>query len=95
MRADGWVLPFEEVLDWSTFAVRLPEEQALNLTAQLAPERYSTERVLAMRLAGRRAYENHFRTFEAQASTVIGIVAGRQQRAAALSAGVGVVNPEL
>jgi hypothetical protein len=83
--ADGWVLPFQEAdgVDWVRFAVSVPEAQARNLTALLGPGLYPAAKVRALRREGRRVYRRHFRTFEAQARTVVSIVARRSAAAAA------------
>ena len=40
--ADGWILPFSELLDWDSFAVRLDEAAAMATTGTAAPRPQAT-----------------------------------------------------
>ena len=75
--SDELVLPFAEVLDWPSFAVRWPYARASSIIPYLRtlPE----ERVCAMRRQARRTFDMHFATPNAQVETLLRILE-RQQK---------------
>jgi hypothetical protein len=73
--ADGWVLPFSEILDYSEFAVVIPEAEYQTIKDVLRG--YSAERVCAMRNRAREVYERHFRSLDAQMHTLLQLLQTR------------------
>ena len=76
--ADEYVLPFDDVLDWASFAVHWPYSRATSLVPYLRT--LSDARVCAMRRRARRAYERHFETEAKQVDTLLQNLATQQAR---------------
>jgi hypothetical protein len=70
--ADKWVLPFFEVIDYSKFAIVVPEMDVGTVadTVRAIP----AEVVCAMRREALRVFRKHFKTFDAQLETFMQVV---------------------
>jgi len=62
--ADGWRLPFDEVIDWITISVRIPEEGWPSLIERL--HGITIEQACVMREKVIEAFDHYFSTFRAQ-----------------------------
>ncbi|XGW10081.1 hypothetical protein V3C99_011950 [Haemonchus contortus] len=70
--SDDWVLPFDEIIDWSTAAVIVPEDNVL-----LVPDilhTYSPESIFQMKQRGFFIYYRYFSSVEKIAMTALEIV---------------------
>ena len=76
--SDGWVLPFSELLDYSSFSVRVAERDWNTTLAVLRA--IPPAAVLKMRRAALAVYREHFEGFRQQIDTTLDIV--RKQGAA-------------
>ena len=66
---DHYRLPFDELLDWSDFSIRVPEHRFEQLPAILAA--IKPERVIEMQRNVVRVYEQHFRSLGHQVHTAL------------------------
>ena len=74
--SDRWALPFSEILDYNTFAVRIAEDDwATTLDVLRA---IPAEKVCQMRREALKVYHAHFATVHAQIDTLLAIVALRK-----------------
>jgi hypothetical protein len=56
--SDGWVLPFDRLIDWDAAAIIVPESQVQQLPRRLAM--FSPQRLAQMRDTARAIYQRHF-----------------------------------
>ena len=80
--ADEMVLPFSELLNWDTFAVRWAWPQIHLLPAHLRALRQSAGRVESMQRRGQQVWRRHFRGPDEHMATVIQILERRRFTAA-------------
>lgn len=75
---DGWVLPFSELLDYRQMCICVREtpEELGALTQRLRA--LTDAQVRAYQAAGRAAFETHMKTLDAQAATLLQILAARR-----------------
>lgn len=73
--SDGLMLPFEEVLDWKRFSVRLYEHELPDLGAVLAG--VSPEKAAELQEHGRWVYQRYFSSLAAIVDTTLQIIQGR------------------
>lgn len=73
--ADGYVLPFSEVLDWKRAAVVIREENLKDVVEVL--KSYSMERIYQMRRQARFFWENYFHSIKAITETTLQIINDR------------------
>jgi glucuronyl/N-acetylglucosaminyl transferase EXT1 len=76
---DGWVWPFDEIIDWSSAAIQFPENEIFLIPDTLRD--YDEDRIRAMQLKCGRLYRKYFSTVEKIVMTTIGIIEGRIKRA--------------
>ena len=73
--ADKYVFPFEEVLDWRTFSVIIPEvdvNETLSILSSL-----TDEQLVQLRDKGRAVYERHLETIPKQLEFILDIIKAR------------------
>ncbi|XP_022293438.2 exostosin-2-like [Crassostrea virginica] len=73
--ADGYILPFSEVLDWKRASVVIREENLKNVVEVL--KSYSMERIYQMRRQARFFWENYFHSVKAITMTTLQIINDR------------------
>eukprot|EP00042_Codosiga_hollandica_P041153 m.364482 g.364482 ORF g.364482 m.364482 type:complete len:376 (-) comp56039_c0_seq2:126-1253(-) len=73
--SDGWVLPFEEVLDYRAFSLVVKESDVTQIPALVAA--ISSEKRCAMRQAAVHAYQHHLGSIRAQLDTLLLLIAHR------------------
>jgi len=74
--ADGWVPPFDEIIDWPSASVFIPERRARDIPKILS--RYSLDQVCAMR---RNAFELYHKYLKSPARWEVAFVKIMQKRA--------------
>lgn len=74
--SDGWQLPFSEIINYDTFAIRIPE----NLYDHTLPllENFQPEHIAIMRKNSWQMYKNHFASIRMQMATLFIILKQRQ-----------------
>jgi hypothetical protein len=76
---DGWVLPFSEApLDYSTLVLCVPEEPHALAALPAMLRTIPVATVAEYQRAGRAAFEDHLGTLDAQAKTLLAILAKRR-----------------
>ncbi|VDP09828.1 unnamed protein product [Heligmosomoides polygyrus] len=80
--SDDWILPFDEIIDWSAAAVVVPEDSVLLVPDVLYT--YTAERIYQMKQRGFFIYYRYFSSVEKIAITALEIVWERTRIAEAL-----------
>jgi len=66
--SDGWVLPFDRVVDWQNVALHIPESEIRRIPFIL--KSLSAERIVALQTAVANTYAAHFATLDAIIATL-------------------------